>query len=202
MLIASGLAFACFRFFRRSLRTSVPRPAHSPASGPVRRLVRVRKPSPSTWRFRDRPSTFIPDFPFRFAEAPLSFSSFQSVAGRPSSFAPLTASAVRFRSTPKNFSKRVFRRCCGHRSRVNQLQFSLLVTTVSRRNLQCGFIVSTPESCASKVSRASGICMTYPQGVGFGVDNRLAALESCEIVAGPRRLNPGRAAPAASTARR
>jgi hypothetical protein len=178
MLVASGLACACYLYFRRSLRTSVPRPAHAPASGPVRRLVRVRKPSPSTWRFRDRPSASVPDFPFRCAEAPLSFASFLAAAGRPSSSAPLAASAVR-QVPSEELPKRVFRRCCGHRSRADQLQFSPLVSMVSHRNLQCGFIVSTPESCASKVSRARRICVTYPQGVGFTVDNHFGVHEPC-----------------------
>jgi hypothetical protein len=72
-------------------------------------------------------------------------------------FAPLTASAVRLVHT-RVLSKRVFRRCCGHRCRIDQLQFSLSVSAVSCQNFKFGFIVSTQESCASKVSRASGIC--------------------------------------------
>lgn len=44
----------------------------SPAFGPVRRSVRVRRPSPSTWRFRDRPSACCSGPLFRSAEAPLS----------------------------------------------------------------------------------------------------------------------------------
>lgn len=50
------------------------RPATSPASGPVRRLVQILRPFPSTWRFRDRFSAFaVPGFPFRFWPKPSAF---------------------------------------------------------------------------------------------------------------------------------
>jgi hypothetical protein len=48
--------------------------------------------------------------------------------------------------------------------------FSLSVSTVSRRNFKCGSTLSTPESCASKVSRASKIVCSYPQLVAYSVD--------------------------------
>jgi hypothetical protein len=52
---------------------------------------------------------------------------------------------------------------------------------------RCGFIVSTPESCAPKVSRASGILGTYPQGVVFAVDNHFECREACGFGGGKRR---------------
>lgn len=164
-----GLPPACCLFIRWPQRAGVPRPAHPPASGPVRRLVWIRRPSPSTWRFRDRPSTGRSGSSVPRRRSVTSLPSFPTAAGRSDGSAPLAASAVREVCSGER-SKRVFRRCCGHRCRIDQLQFSLSISTVSRRNFEFGFIVSTRGCCDSKPSRASGICMSYPQTRRIAVD--------------------------------
>lgn len=118
MLIASGLAGSgflgcpirpspsCYLYFRWSLRTGFPRPAHSPASGPVRRSVRV----PSASRFdlllppggsETAHQLAVPDFPFRLAAAWLLFRpSLPPLDDLP---APRHSLHLRFaRSTPKS----------------------------------------------------------------------------------------------------
>ena len=138
--------------------TGFHRPATLPASGPVRRLVWALRPFPSTWRFRDHYSA-------------LSFRAFRSASGRSlqlcfcrsrplvkqsADIAPFAAFAVR-QILPEGFLRRVFQHCCGHRCQIVRLTFSLSVSAVSRWNFKCGSTLSTPESCASQVSRASEI---------------------------------------------
>lgn len=80
----------------------------------------------------------------------------QPLVKRPADCAPLAASAVR-QIQAEAILRRVFRHCCGHRCQILSCTFSLSVSTVSRRNFKCGITLSTPESCSSKVSRASRI---------------------------------------------
>jgi predicted Zn-dependent protease len=67
------------------------------------------------------------------------------------------------------------------RCQIDRLQFSLSVSTVSRQNFKFGFIVSTPESCASKVSRASGICTAFRQMRRTAVDKPVDGLVQIRI---------------------
>lgn len=126
-------------------------------------------PSPSAWRFRDRPLTL----PFRAFDPPrrsaASLLPFPAAPGQSASRAPLTASAVRQAHSGER-TRRVFRRCCGHRCQIDGFAFSPSVSAVSRRNFKFGLTVSTSQSCACGPSRASKKCMTYPQRHRFAVD--------------------------------
>ena len=138
--------------------TGFHRPATLPASGPVRRLVRVLRPFPSTWRFRDRFSA-LPFRAFRSASSrslQLCFCRSRPPVKRPADIAPFAAFAVR-QIPPEGFLRRVFQHCCGHRCQIVRFTFSLVLSAVSRWNFKFGSTLSTPESCASKVSRASEI---------------------------------------------
>jgi hypothetical protein len=157
-----------------------------PAMGPVRRLVRLRKsPSvrPAVPTVSLLPSAWLPSslaalgplaavpcgVSVRPPEAGLS--SLRPDRGDPvNDCAPLTASAVRQVSVPKNFTRRVFRRCCGHRCRFSRFEFPISFRGLllkkpgnSRR--------STRGSCAPRPSRASGNCGSFPQLAANAVDN-------------------------------
>ena len=130
MLIASdpsgsGLSAIAFRCAFRPVvpeGTGVHRPAHRAGVRSRQAEVPARKPSPATWRFRDRPATVVPDLMFRLTEARLSFLSFPAAARRPSGNGPFAASAVR-QIQSEDILRRVFRYCCGHRCLIDPLCF-------------------------------------------------------------------------------
>jgi len=132
MLIASGLsgsglsAIAIHCALRPVVpeRTGVHRPAHRADVRSRQAEVPARKPSPATWRFRDRPAAAVPDFMFRLTEARLSFLSFPAAARRPSGNGPFAASAVR-QIQSGDILRRVFRYCCGHRCLIEPLCFPI-----------------------------------------------------------------------------
>ena len=138
--------------------TGFHRPATLPTSGPVRRSAPVLRPLLSTWRFRDRYSAL--SFPaFRSASGrslPLSFCRSRPLVKQSADIAPFAAFAVRQIQT-EAILRRVFQQSCGHRCQIVRFMFSLSVSAVSRWNFKCGSTLSTPESCASEVSRASEI---------------------------------------------
>jgi hypothetical protein len=114
----------------------------APTSGPVRRSGLLRGASPSTWRFQGRfhasPSGRMP---LRTAFLLASIGCFRSAHSRPcsqnrallphlpahlepaDSGAPLAASAVR-EACSEGLTTRVFRRYCGHRCHLDQVELS------------------------------------------------------------------------------
>ena len=122
---------------------------------------------------------------FHFAEAPLLLLSSRPPSKRPADIAPFAASAVRQIQT-EVILRRVFRHCCGHRCQIKTFTFSLVLSAVSHWNFKFGFTVSTRQSCACKVSRASTKMQTYPQIDICTVDNPVAAVDrvDCRLWAG------------------
>jgi hypothetical protein len=120
-----------------SFRPSGPaklQPAVQAGAGPVRRLVRLRKAFPSARRFlvaslRSSNPAFLAeslDCPssgvlVHLAEARLS-SLLPNRGDSPNGCAPLAASAVR-QVYSEERTRRVFRRCCGHRCRFSRVNF-------------------------------------------------------------------------------
>ena len=113
---------------------------------------------------------------FHFAEAPLLLLSSRPPSKRPADIAPFAASAVRQIQT-EVILRRVFRHYCGHRCQAKTFMFSLVLSAVSRWNFKFGITVSTSQSCARKVSRASTKLRTYPQFAICTVDNPVAAVD-------------------------
>jgi hypothetical protein len=86
--------------------------------------------------------------------------------------APLAASAVR-QACSEEPTRRVFRRCCGHRHRSGSFGlFRPLSRATLRRLLQkrVGFGCLTRKNCAPQMSRTSVIIPTYPQAIESAVD--------------------------------
>lgn len=175
-------SYSAFSAARWSVRTGFHRPA--PFAGVRSRqavgsglLGKPICPFPSAWRFRDRNSALL-FRAFRTASGrslPPSFCLFQPLVKRPAGCAPLAASAVRQIPT-EVFLRRVFQHCCGHRCQANRLRFPFwfqgfpLSSSSSAPRL-------TTESCAHRVSRASGKLDTYPQCDTLTVDNPACAVD-------------------------
>ncbi len=128
----------------------------APASGPVRRRDRLRRAFPFAWRFQGQVAAFsvwsaLPcglAHSFRFlsgdlvpplsgfdAGPGLSRHSIQAASSLPT--AARLSLHLRFAAVrPEELSKRVFRRCCGHRSYPDQVEFSCSLSGCYTRKRQ------------------------------------------------------------------